>query len=105
MTSLFRSSVLEGLPDPVKSKLEVVVNVNSMSKAEFCDHVIDAVDRYRKSEKKAREQEKEKKSSKVAARGTNRKRKKKTDKIQAPVSDEKAENPHINVKLQYYKIR
>lgn len=59
MTVLFRSSISDRLPESVKTKLEDVVGINLMNQAKFSDHVMHVVERYRKSELKAKEQAKE----------------------------------------------
>ncbi|KAJ8332915.1 hypothetical protein SKAU_G00418110 [Synaphobranchus kaupii] len=59
MTTLFRTSIVEAMPPPVRSRLEDVVGLNSKTHREFCDHVIHAVEKYRKEEQKLKDQEKE----------------------------------------------
>ncbi|KAJ8349469.1 hypothetical protein SKAU_G00245990 [Synaphobranchus kaupii] len=59
MTTLFRTSIVEAMPPPVRSRLEDVVGLNSKTHREFCDHVIHAVEKYRKDEQKLKDQEKE----------------------------------------------
>ncbi|KAJ8384798.1 hypothetical protein AAFF_G00197850 [Aldrovandia affinis] len=59
MTTMFRNSVLEAMPQQVKSKLEDVVGLNSKTHREFCEHVTHAVEKYQKDEQKLKEQEKE----------------------------------------------
>ncbi|KAJ8342668.1 hypothetical protein SKAU_G00325960 [Synaphobranchus kaupii] len=59
MTTLFRTSIVEVMPPPVRSRLEDVVGLNSKTHREFCDHVIHTVEKHRKDEQKLKEQEKE----------------------------------------------
>jgi hypothetical protein len=57
---MFRNSVIEILPSPVKVKLDDVVGlVTNKSHRDFCDHVVHAVDKYRQNEHKIQEQSKE----------------------------------------------
>ncbi|KAM4583817.1 uncharacterized protein PAE49_003635 [Odontesthes bonariensis] len=56
--TLFRVSIKEALPAPVQGRLEDVVGLNSMSHGQFRDHVVHAVNKYRK-ELKRKEQEKD----------------------------------------------
>jgi hypothetical protein len=59
LTALFRTAIVEAMPAPVKLKLEDVVGLNSKSHKEFRDHVVHAVEQYRKQELKMKNQEKE----------------------------------------------
>jgi len=59
MNSMFRAAVLDGLPAPVKAKLEEKVGLDSRNYLEFVDQVVHAVERYRKEEKNADKQIKE----------------------------------------------
>ncbi|KAJ8356658.1 hypothetical protein SKAU_G00194520 [Synaphobranchus kaupii] len=59
MTTLFRTSIVEAMPPPVRSRLEDVVGLNSKTHREFCDHVIHTVEKHRKDEQKLKDQEKE----------------------------------------------
>ncbi|KAJ8414360.1 hypothetical protein AAFF_G00052300 [Aldrovandia affinis] len=56
LTTLFRTAILEGLPPPAKSRLEEMVGLTSKTHREFVDHVIHAVERHRKEEKKQDDQ-------------------------------------------------
>ncbi|XP_056441066.1 uncharacterized protein LOC130378202 [Gadus chalcogrammus] len=57
---MFRNSVIEILPSPIKVKLDDVVGlVTNKTHREFCDHVVHAVDKYRQNEHKIQEQSKE----------------------------------------------
>jgi hypothetical protein len=57
---IFRNSVIEILPSPIKVKLDDVVGlVTNKSHRDFCDHVVHAVDKYRQNEHKIQEQSKE----------------------------------------------
>ncbi len=58
LTTLFRNTIVEALPTPVLSRLEDVVGLTSMSHEQFRDHVVHAVDRYRRDEKRMHEQDK-----------------------------------------------
>ena len=59
ITVLFRAAIMEAMPTVVKAKLEDVVGLNSKTTREFCDHVTHAVEQYRKSEQKMKNQERE----------------------------------------------
>lgn len=59
MATLFRNAIVDAMPQPVKSKLEDVVGLNSKTHKEFCDHVTHAVEQYRKNEQKLKNQEKD----------------------------------------------
>ncbi|KAJ8403246.1 hypothetical protein AAFF_G00354630 [Aldrovandia affinis] len=59
MTIIFRSSVVEAMPQPVRSRLEDVVGLDYKMHRELCDHVTHQVEKYRKDEQKLKEQEKE----------------------------------------------
>ncbi|KAL0172944.1 hypothetical protein M9458_033255, partial [Cirrhinus mrigala] len=59
LTALFRTAIVEAMPATVKAKLEDVVGLNSKSHKEFRDHVVHAVEQYRKQELKIKNQEKE----------------------------------------------
>ncbi|XP_016341315.1 uncharacterized protein LOC107688212 isoform X2 [Sinocyclocheilus anshuiensis] len=59
LTALFRTAIVEAMPTTVKVKLEDVVGLNSKSHKEFRDHVVHAVEQYRKQELKIKTQEKE----------------------------------------------
>ncbi|KAL0147589.1 hypothetical protein M9458_057095 [Cirrhinus mrigala] len=59
LTALFRTAIVEAMPAAVKAKLEDVVGLNSKSHKEFRDHVVHAVEQYRKQELKIKNQEKE----------------------------------------------
>lgn len=54
MTTLFRTSVVDAMPTPVKSRLEDVVGLTSKSHREFCEHVIHAIEKYRRDEQRAK---------------------------------------------------
>lgn len=58
-TTMFRKVLMEGLPHPVKSRLEDVVGLTYKPEAEFCEHLAHAIEKYRKEEKKQKDQEKE----------------------------------------------
>lgn len=59
-TSLFRKVLVDGLPDRVKGiSLEDVMGLTYKTKAEFCEHLTHAVDKYRKEDKRQEEQERE----------------------------------------------
>nr|XP_055049597.1 uncharacterized protein LOC129435167 [Misgurnus anguillicaudatus] len=53
LAALFRKAIVEAVPPPVKTKLEDVVELNSKSHKEFCDHVSHAVKQHQKNELKA----------------------------------------------------
>ncbi len=57
LTALFRTAIVEAMPSTVKVKLEDVVGLNSKSHKEFRDHVVHAVEQYRRQ--KLKDQEKE----------------------------------------------
>ncbi|KAI2647270.1 Gag-Pol polyprotein [Labeo rohita] len=59
VTALFRTAIVEAMPSAVKAKLEDVVGLNSKSHKEFRDHVVHAVEQYRRQELKVKNQEKE----------------------------------------------
>ncbi|KAL0148946.1 hypothetical protein M9458_055750 [Cirrhinus mrigala] len=59
LTALFRTAIVEAMPATVKAKLEDVVGLNSKTHKEFRDHVVHAVEQYRKQELKIKNQEKE----------------------------------------------
>ena len=59
MTTLFRTSVVEAMPAPVKSRLEDVVGLTSKLHREFCEHVTHAVEKYRRDEQRLKEQHKD----------------------------------------------
>ncbi len=58
LTALFRTAIVEAMPATVKVKLEDVVGLNSKTHKEFRDHVIHAVEKYRRQELKVKNQEK-----------------------------------------------
>lgn len=57
LMTLFRNAVIEALPTPVQSRLEDVVGLTSMPHRQFRDHVVHAIEKYRKDEEKIKEQE------------------------------------------------
>ncbi len=59
LTALFRTAIVEAMPSTVKVKLEDVVGLNSKTHKEFRDHVVHAVEQYRRQELKVKNQEKE----------------------------------------------
>ncbi|XP_073727104.1 uncharacterized protein [Misgurnus anguillicaudatus] len=59
LAALFRKAIVEAVPPPVKTKLEDVVELNSKSHKEFCDHVSHAVKQHQKNELKATTTERE----------------------------------------------
>ncbi len=59
LTALFRTAIVEAMPAEVKSKLEDMVGLNSKSHKEFRDHVVHAMEQYRKRGLKMKRQEKE----------------------------------------------
>ncbi len=59
LTALFRTTIVEAMPSTVKVKLEDVVGLNSKTHKEFRDHVVHAVEQYRRQELKVKKQEKE----------------------------------------------
>lgn len=59
MTTMFRNSIIEAMPQPVKSRLEDVVGLTSKPYREFCDHVVHAVEKHRKDEQRQMEQGKD----------------------------------------------
>ncbi len=59
LTALFRTAIVEAMPSTVKVKLEDVVGLNSKSHKEFRDHVVHAVEQYRRQQLKVKDQEKE----------------------------------------------
>ncbi|KAL0152038.1 hypothetical protein M9458_052642 [Cirrhinus mrigala] len=59
LTALFRTTIVEAMPAAVKAKLEDVVGLNSKTHKEFRDHVVHAVEQYRKQELEIKNQEKE----------------------------------------------
>lgn len=93
MTMMFRTSVIEGLPVSVKNKLEDVVGLHAMAHLCFGDHVSHVMERFRKDEKKEKDQEKDimLKVAKLQLGELTEKGKKKSGKIQAPVSGEQVE--------------
>lgn len=52
MNMMFHTSVPEGLPNPIRSRLEDVMGLTSKSFKEFCEHIVYAVNRHRKNEQK-----------------------------------------------------
>lgn len=58
-TTMFRKVLLEGLPHSVRSRLEDVVGLNYKPEAEFCEHLTHEIERYRRDEKKQKDQERE----------------------------------------------
>ncbi|KAE8277466.1 hypothetical protein D5F01_LYC24593 [Larimichthys crocea] len=96
LTKIFRNSIIEAMPGPVKSRLEDVVGLASKTHRKFCDHVIHAIDRHRKEEQKLREQERavQRKVSQLQLTELTNKSKKK---VQAPVlnDDEEAQSGAI----------
>ena len=85
MTTLFRNSVIEAKPQPVRSRLEDVVGLSSKSHKELCDHVIHAVGKYRKDKQRLKEQGEyiQNKLIQLQLEGLTNKGKKK---VQAPVT-------------------
>ncbi|XP_073724422.1 uncharacterized protein [Misgurnus anguillicaudatus] len=59
LAALFRKAILEAMPPPVETKLKDVVELNSKSHKEFCDHVSHAVEQHLKNELKATTAERE----------------------------------------------
>ncbi|XP_072098369.1 uncharacterized protein [Mobula birostris] len=59
MTEMFRNTVLDAMPSQVKSKLEEVAGLMSVTPQEFRDHVVHAVEKYRKDKRKLTEQQEE----------------------------------------------
>lgn len=59
LSTLFRTAILEAMPQPVKTKLEDVVGLHSKPFKEFCDYVSHAVEHYRKQELRLKQQERE----------------------------------------------
>lgn len=59
MTAMFRTSVMEAMPEPVRNRLEDVVGLTSKPYKEFCDYVIHAVEKHRKDEQRQIEQGKD----------------------------------------------
>lgn len=57
MKVVFRTMILEGLPDKVKIKLEDVIGLAEKTFDEFVAHVVHAVDKYRQAEQKIKDQE------------------------------------------------
>ena len=55
---VFRDSILEALPNPVRRRLEDVVGLKSMPHGVFQDYVVHAVEKYRQDELKLKEQDK-----------------------------------------------
>ncbi len=53
------TAIVEAMPSTVKVKLEDVVGLNSKTHKEFRDHVVHAVEQYRRQELKVKNQEKE----------------------------------------------
>ncbi|XP_072906899.1 uncharacterized protein [Hemitrygon akajei] len=59
LNSLFRQSILDAMPPQVKSKLEEVVGLSSLTPQAFSDHVVHAVEKYRRDKRKLAEQQEE----------------------------------------------
>ncbi len=59
MATLFRNGVIDAMPQAVKSRLEDVVDLNSKTHKEFCEHVYHAVEQHRTNKQKLKTQEKE----------------------------------------------
>ncbi|XP_072890403.1 uncharacterized protein [Hemitrygon akajei] len=59
VNSLFRQSILDAMPPQVKSKLEEVVGLSSLTPQAFSDHVVHAVEKYRRDNRKLAEQQEE----------------------------------------------
>ncbi|XP_072924035.1 uncharacterized protein [Hemitrygon akajei] len=59
LNSLFRQSILDAMPPQVKSKLEEVVGLSSLTPRAFSDHVVHAVEKYRRDKRKLAEQQEE----------------------------------------------
>ncbi len=89
MSTLFRNAVIDAMPQAVKSRLEDVVNLNSKTHKEFCDHVSHAVEQHRKNEQKLKTQEKElqRKLTQLQLAELTKKNKKM---IQAPIKKEES---------------
>ncbi|XP_058616203.1 uncharacterized protein LOC131530095 [Onychostoma macrolepis] len=56
LTALFRTAIVEAMPAAVKVKLEDVVGLKSKTHKEFRDHVVHAVEQYRRQELKMKNQ-------------------------------------------------
>ncbi len=71
LTALFRTAIVEAMPSTVKVKLEDVVGLTSKSHKEFRDHVVHAVEQYRRQQLKIKKSRKRvtKKTEPDAARG------------------------------------
>lgn len=97
-TAMFRKIILEGLPEPVRSKLEDIVGLQHKPEAEFCEHLTHTLDRHRIAERKLREQEKEimKKVAQLQL-GQLTAKVKKAKGIQAPVITEEQPQSQLNV--------
>ncbi|XP_072899088.1 uncharacterized protein [Hemitrygon akajei] len=59
LNSLFRQSILDAMPPQVKSKLEEVVGLSSLTPQAFSDHIVHAVEKYRRDKRKLAEQQEE----------------------------------------------
>ncbi|XP_072880626.1 uncharacterized protein [Hemitrygon akajei] len=59
LNSLFRQSILDAMPPQVKSKLEEVVGLSSLTPQAFSDHVVHTVEKYRRDKRKLAEQQEE----------------------------------------------
>ncbi len=59
MATLFINTVIDAIPQAIKSRLEDVVGLNSKTHKEFCDHVSHAVEQHRNNEQTLKSQEKE----------------------------------------------
>ena len=54
---MFRRSVINKLPAQVKGRLDEVVGLTSMTFAEFSDHVVHAIEKFREYEAKTWEKD------------------------------------------------
>lgn len=83
LMTILISLLMVHLPKSVKCKLGEAVNIILISRAEFGDHDMHAVGKHRKSEQKAKEQEKEMLKNVARLKGELTESGKKTEKIQA----------------------
>ncbi|KAL0148917.1 hypothetical protein M9458_055721 [Cirrhinus mrigala] len=108
LTALFRTAIVEAMPATVKAKLEDVVGLNSKTHKEFRDHVVHAVEQYRKQELKIKNQEKELRRTLTQLQLEELLNKKKVQAVQkedhpavmAPVNTSVPVNPSATVNVQ-----
>lgn len=71
---LFCTTLLEELPDPVRKTPENVMGISIKSSEEFCEHVVNEVEKHKRNEEKLTDQERElqRKDAQLQLSGKNR---------------------------------